>query len=96
MTADVGTTQTTITEHELAERLSEILDRVAGGEQIVIERDGNAIVVLEPAPEPVKYWTWGDFVHWLAHESTYDEEFAETVRELRKSQPPVRWAEWPE
>ena len=96
MTTDVETTPTRLSEHELAERLSEVLDRVAGGEQIVVERDGTAIAVLEPplSTKPIK--TWGDFLHWLQRESRFDEEFAETVRELRKSQPPVRWAEWPE
>ena len=96
MTAEIGTTPTTITERELTERLSEILDRVAGGEQIVIERDGAPIVVLGPAPEPKKYWTWGEFVHWLQHESSFDEEFAEAVRSVRESQGPARAAEWPD
>jgi antitoxin (DNA-binding transcriptional repressor) of toxin-antitoxin stability system len=96
MAINVDAIPTTITERELAERLSEILDRVANGEQIVIERDGTAIVVLEPAPEPKKYWTWGEFVHWLQHESSFDEEFAEAVRSVRASQGPARAAEWPD
>jgi antitoxin (DNA-binding transcriptional repressor) of toxin-antitoxin stability system len=96
MTTDIGSTATRLSEQELAEHLSEILDRVADGERIFIEREGRDIVVLEPAlsVKPIK--TWGDFVHWLAHESTFDEEFAERVRELRKQQPLARWAEWPE
>ena len=87
MTADVGTRPTTITERELAERLSEILDSVAKGEQIVIERGGTAIVVLEPAPQPKKYWTWGEVMHWRNHEACFDEEFAVAVRSVRESQP---------
>ena len=96
MTTDVITAATRISERERAERLRETLDRVAGGELIVIERDGRAIAILEPPLSTRPIRTWGDFVHWLQHESLFDEEFADTVRELRKFQPPVRWAEWPE
>lgn len=94
MTTNVDTTPTHLSERELAERLSEVLDRVAGGEQIVVERNGRAIVLLAPAPEPKQYWTWGDFVHWLQTEQPFDEEFDGTVRELRRQQPPARAAEW--
>lgn len=96
MTTDIGTAPTHLSERELSERLTEILDRVANGEQIVIERDGTAIAVLEPTPPVKKIKTWGDVVHFLQHESTFDEEYAKIVRELRASQPPVRYIEWPE
>ena len=96
MTTDVDTAPLRLSERELAERLSEILDRVANGEQIVIEREGTAIVVLAPAPEPKTHWTWGDLVHVLQHEASFDEEFARGVREVRESQGPARAAEWPD
>lgn len=95
MSTDVETTPTHVSERELAERLSEILDRVATGEQVVVERDGRAIVLLAPAPEPKQYWTWGDLVHFLQHGASFDEEFARDVREVRESQGPARAAEWP-
>ncbi len=96
MTTEIGTIPTHLSEIDLAERLTEILDRVANGEQIVIEREGTAIAVLEPPHSVKKYWTWGDLVHFLQHEASFDEEFAKNVRELRESQPPVRYPEWPE
>lgn len=95
MTTEIGTTPTHLSERELAENLSEILDRVANGEQIVIEREGAVVAILEPPPVR-KIKTWGDFVHFLTHESNFDEEYAKIVRELRKEQPPVRYPEWPE
>ena len=95
MSTDVETSPTHLTERELAERLTEVLDRVAGGERIVIDRDGTAIAVLAPSP-PKKIRTWGDLVHFLQHESLFDEEFAKSVRAVRESQPQIRFPEWPE
>lgn len=94
MTADVQTAPTHITEAELAERLSEILDRVANGEHIAIERGGEVIATMRPAPKPIS--TWGDVVHYLTRESPFDEEFASNVRRVRDEQPEARAPEWPE
>lgn len=96
MSTDVDTTPTRLTERELTEHVSEVLDRVAGGERIVIERDGQEIVVLEPIPPTKEYWTWGDLVHFLKYEASFDEEFARAVNEVRNSQGPARAAEWPD
>lgn len=96
MSTDVETIPTRITERELADHVSEIVDRVVNGERIVIERDGNEIVVLEPVPPPKKIRTWGDLVYFLQHESVFDEELARAVREVRDSQGPARAAEWPD
>lgn len=96
MSTDVDTTPTRLTERELAEHVSAVLDRVAGGERIVIERDGKEIVVLEPVPPAKEYWTWGDFVHFLKYEAAWDEEFVKNVRAVRESQPEIRIPEWPE
>lgn len=96
MSTDVETAPTHLTERELAERLTEVLDRVASGERIVIERDGTEIVVLAPAAPSKTYWTWGDLVHFLKYEASFDDEFARVVREVRESQGPARAAEWPD
>ena len=40
--------ETSITEAELADRVSEYIDRVRRGEQFVIFRDGEAVAVLGP------------------------------------------------
>jgi antitoxin (DNA-binding transcriptional repressor) of toxin-antitoxin stability system len=37
-----------ITEAELAERLTEVIDRVLKGEQFVVVREGEAVAVLGP------------------------------------------------
>lgn len=94
MTAEVRTAPTRLTEAELAEHLSEVLDRVAGGEHIDIERDGEVIATLRPSTKPIT--TWGDVVHFLTRESPFDEEFASNVRRIRNEQPAARAPEWPE
>ena len=44
----------TIAEHELAQRLTEMLDRVRlRGERLTIDREGEPIAVLSPVREPV-------------------------------------------
>lgn len=39
-----------ISESELSERLGEVLDRVANGERIIIQRGGREFAVIEPSP----------------------------------------------
>jgi antitoxin (DNA-binding transcriptional repressor) of toxin-antitoxin stability system len=92
MTAEVEITPTHITEAELAEHLSEILDRVANGERIAIKRDGEVIATLRPTPKPIA--TWGDVVHFLTRESPFDEEFVANVRRHREEQPQAQVPEW--
>ena len=92
MTAEVETTPTLISEAELAEHLSEVLNRVAAGERVVIERDGEVIATLRPPVKPIA--TWGDVVQFLTHESTFDEEFVANVRKHREEQPLVQVPEW--
>jgi antitoxin (DNA-binding transcriptional repressor) of toxin-antitoxin stability system len=91
MAAHVQTTPTHITEAELAEHLSEVLDRVAGGEHIDFVRDGTVIISLAPKRSPMnRIWTWGDLVQFLQTQSAFDEEFAANVRKHRDEQPQVQ------
>ncbi len=94
MTAEVEITPTHITEAELAEHLSEILDRVADGEHIDIERNGEVIVSLAPKRPLKPTWTWGDLVEFLQTQTAFDEEFVENVRRHREEQPQARIPEW--
>jgi prevent-host-death family protein len=47
---DTNTPPTRVAESEAITRLPELLDRVQGGEEIVITRDGKPAVRLTPAP----------------------------------------------
>jgi antitoxin (DNA-binding transcriptional repressor) of toxin-antitoxin stability system len=84
-----------VAEAELADRLNEVLDRVAKGERIIVERAGEEFAVIEPSSPP-KLWTWNELVHFLKYEASFDEEFARIVREIRDAQPPMRAVEWPD
>ncbi|MBA2519954.1 MAG: hypothetical protein H0V24_09835 [Chloroflexia bacterium] len=90
----VETSTASISETELSEHLTEVLDRVANGERIIIQREGKVLAVIEPSPYLNK-WTWGDLVRFL-NETPIDEELARIIREIHDEQPIARHAEWPE
>ncbi len=85
----------TISVSELANNLTEVLNRVRDGrEQFVIERDGQRIATLAPA-EPPRPFTFGDLVKLIAEVPPPDEDFAKDLEVIRRSQPPPRMPEWP-
>lgn len=83
-----------VSETELAERLSEVLDRVAKGERITVQRDGREIAVITPpkvaivAPSQQKEAA-------STHEPAFDEEALRHMKEFRDSLNVVRIPEWP-
>jgi len=77
----------TITERELAGRLAETLDRVrAGGESITIDRDGQLIAVLMPAPATAPI-TWRMVAQHLAEIELPGYGFADDVEMAQATQP---------
>lgn len=87
------TTESTISSAELAERLPEILDRVRGGERVIVERDGEPIATLVP---PSTVSTLGAFVARLDRLEWPDDDFAADLRASRAAQPLIRAPAWPE
>ena len=84
-----------ISETELARDLASALDRVQGGEEIVIERDQKAIAVIRPA-EPRRR-KLSEIVAALPKESTatLDADFAADVQSfIDRHREPLNPPEW--
>jgi prevent-host-death family protein len=77
---------------DVARNFSDVLNRVAGGEEIEITRNGAAVAVLTPArarfiaPERLR--------ELLATAPRVDDGFAATLREIRASVGPAEES-WP-
>jgi len=85
----------TITERELAGCLTETLDRVrAGGESITIDRDGQPIAVLTPAPASAPI-TWRMVAQRLAEIGLPGDGFADDVEMAQATQPRLEPPAWP-
>lgn len=86
--------ETKISPTELAERLSDVLERVRGGERIVVQSDGETIATIAP-PERTKVFTWGEFVALMNSLEWPDEDFADDLREIQAMQSRTGPPEWP-
>ncbi len=86
--------ETTLTEAELEAGLRDALERVRGGERVVVERDGQAIAVIGPPPKPGI--TWAELVDALRDVPPLDDDFAQDIADIRATQRPMRVPEWPD
>jgi antitoxin (DNA-binding transcriptional repressor) of toxin-antitoxin stability system len=87
--------ETTVSETELAERLTDVLDRVNGGERLTVERDGKVMAILIP-PEPKPQFTYGDFIALMNRLPRPDDRFADDLEAIQRSQPmilPIQWSD---
>jgi antitoxin (DNA-binding transcriptional repressor) of toxin-antitoxin stability system len=83
----------TISDKELAESLDEVLDRVRDeGEPVVIERDGERLAMLTPAP--AKSITLQEFLEKWETMPKPDKEFWDDLEEIQAHQPPAEFREW--
>jgi len=77
---------------EVARRFSEVLNRVAAGEEIEVTRAGAPVAVL--APPRVRLLSAARFRELLASAPPVDDEFADDLRAIRKSVGPTE-SSWP-
>ena len=85
----------TLTVADLATSLTEVLERVRGGEHFVIERDGEVIATIVPPLEPPSI-TWGEFVALLDELPRPDPGFADDIAALRAARRNPEIPEWPD
>jgi prevent-host-death family protein len=78
---------------EVARRFSEVLNRVAAGEEIEVTRSGAAVAVI--APPKVRLLSPERFRELLVSAPPVDEAFAEELREIRRSVGPPDAPTWP-
>ena len=77
---------------EVARRFSEVLNRVASGEEIEVTRAGAPVAVI--APPKARLLSAERFRELLASAPPVDEEFADDLRAIRRSVGPPESA-WP-
>lgn len=82
-----------MTATDVARHFSEVLNRVAAGEEIEVTRAGASIAVIAP-PKP-RLLTAERFRELLASAPAVDEAFADDVREIRRSVGPPEAPTWP-
>jgi prevent-host-death family protein len=86
--------ETKITATELARGLSDVLNRVRyKGERFVIERNGEAVAVLEPL-DGSKAVTFRELAERLKSVPRPDPQFADDLEAVQSEQsrtPPVEW-----
>jgi prevent-host-death family protein len=86
---------TRISATELARGLSEILTRVRRkGERFVIDRNGEPIAVLGPAPSPAAL-SVDDFAEEVGDLEFPGGGFADDLEAVQAAQPKERFPEWP-
>lgn len=83
---------TRVTATEAARRFSEMLNRVAAGEEIEVTRAGAPVAVL--APPGTRLLSEERFRELLASAPPVDREFARDVRAIRESTGPPE-SSWP-
>ena len=84
-----------ITATELARNLSDFLNRVRyRGEHFVIERNGEPVAALTPAPG-AEGVTVRELVARLGHLAMPGEGFADDLEAIQSSQPAAEIREWP-
>ncbi len=81
-----------LTATEAARRFSELLNRVAGGDEIEITRGGHAVAVI--APPKAHVISADRFRAMMASAPVPDADFAEDLRALRAGLPAVK-DPWP-
>lgn len=79
----VETSTARISESELSEHLTEVLDRVARGERIAIQRAGRKIAIIGP-PEAAPSHRQASTAPAERGESVFDEELVRNVRAYRE------------
>lgn len=81
-----------MTATEAARSFSELLNRVAAGEEIEVTRSGTPVAIV--GPPRVRMLSGARFRELLASAPEVDEEFAEELRTIRASVGPPR-EPWP-
>jgi prevent-host-death family protein len=77
---------------EVARRFSEVLNRVSAGEEIEVTRAGAAVAVI--VPPRTRLLSAERFRALLASAPPVDDDFADDVREIRRSVGPPE-SHWP-
>lgn len=78
---------------DAARRFSEVLNRVASGEEIEVTRAGAPVAVI--GPPKVRLLSAERFRELLASAPPVDDSFAEDLREIRRSVGPPDAPIWP-
>jgi prevent-host-death family protein len=84
---------TQLTATEVARSFSEVLNRVAAGEEIEVVRAGAPVALIAP-PRP-RLLSAARFRELLASAPPVDEQFAEDLRRLRREAGPTPENPWP-
>ena len=87
--------ETKLSVAELEADLADALDRVRGGERVVVERDGQAIAVIVP-PEPKPGITLAELAAALADLPPLDDDFAADIEAARAFLKPAEIPERPD
>jgi antitoxin (DNA-binding transcriptional repressor) of toxin-antitoxin stability system len=86
----------TLTVADLATSLTEVLERVRGGERFVIERDGEVIATIAP-PEGKPGITWGEFLATYHERPRPDDRFTDDLEAiLAEREMLTDGPEWPD
>jgi prevent-host-death family protein len=78
---------------DVARRFSEVLNRVASGEEIEVTRAGAPVAVI--APSKLRLISAERFRELLATAPPVDDAFGEDLREIRRSVGPPEAPPWP-
>jgi len=87
--------ETTLSVAELEHDVGAALERVRGGERVVVERDGEPIAMIVPPP-PRADLTWGEFVALLEAAPRPDPGFADDLADVQANQGLAEFPEWPD
>ncbi len=87
--------ETTLTEAELEVGLREALERVRGGERVVIKRDGEPIATLVPTTPP-RGVTLREIIDRVGDLKMPGDGFADDLEAIHAAQGRARIPEWPD
>ncbi len=87
--------ETRISPTELAERLTDVLERVRSGERIMVERDGQVIAAIAPVASSADI-TVGEFFALARELPRPDPGFADDLAEIHASQGVAEFSHWPD
>lgn len=87
--------ETKISPTELAKRLTDILERVRGGERIVVERDGEPIATITSSIGRPGI-TARELVARVGDLGMPGDGFADDLEAIQAAQRPVSSPEWPD